>query len=178
MAYRRIAIFTRQESLPIPAAYHLLMSKKHFETLIDANNCRVFVIPIQLAGYPANGSSIYSLMVDYFAETDNVILALASGNDLSNPSVFGDAYNGITTAALIDEPNDFYLRVGNKSNPGPTIDGRNKPEISSPGSSQTTPSIWSDTSSYSTVKDGATSFAVPQTGGVAALLLEYADNSA
>ena len=146
------------------------------EALINTYNCRVFVTAIALSG-DANGSSPWSLMYDYFAYTNNVIFALASGNDLSNPSIFGDAYNGITTAALIDEPNDFYLRVGSKSNPGPTIDGRKKPEISCPGSSQTTTSIGSDTSSYTTVKDGATSFSVPQAGGVAALLLEYADST-
>jgi hypothetical protein len=116
-------------------------------------------------------------MYDYFAYTNDVIFALASGNDSLNPSIFGDAYNGITTAALIDEPNNFYLRVGNLSNFGPTIDGRKKPEISCPGSSQTTTSIGSDTSSYTTLKDGATSFCVPQTGGVAALLLGYADST-
>lgn len=145
--------------------------------LINTHNCRVLVTAIALSG-DANGSSSYSLMYDFFAYTNNVVFALASGNDSSNPLIFGDAYNGITTAALIDEPNDFYLKIGNSSNPGPTIDGRNKPEISCPGSSQTTPSIWSDTSYYTTIKDGATSFAVPQTGGVAALLLQYANQTA
>jgi Subtilase family len=144
--------------------------------LIKSHNCKVIVTPIQLSG-TANGSSLYSLMFDYFAYTNNVVFALASGNDTINPTIFGDAYNGITTAALIDEPNDFYLQVGNSSNPGPTIDGRKKPEISCPGSSQTTPSIGSDTDYYTTVKDGATSFAIPQTAGVAALLLQYANST-
>jgi hypothetical protein len=144
--------------------------------LIKSHNCKVVVTPIQLSG-TANGSSLYSLMFDYFAYTNNVVFALASGNDTINPTIFGDAYNGITTAALIDEPNDFYLQVGNSSNPGPTIDGRKKPEISCPGSSQTTPSIGSDTDYYTTVKDGATSFAIPQTAGVAALLLQYANQT-
>lgn len=146
------------------------------EALIDTNNCKVIVTAIALDG-DADGSSDYSLMYDYFANTRDVVFALASGNNSSNPHIFGDIYNGITTAALIDEPNDFYLRVGSISNPGPTIDGRNKPEISCPGSSQTTTSIGSNTSYYTTVKDGATSFAVPQTGGVAALLLEYANQT-
>ncbi|MCX5632500.1 MAG: S8 family serine peptidase [Phycisphaerae bacterium] len=150
------------------------------EALINTYNCRVLVTAIALpspAFGDANGSSSWSLMYDYFAYTNNVIFALASGNGPSTPSIFGDAYNGITTAALIDEPNNFYLRVGNLSNFGPTIDGRKKPEISCPGSSQTTPSIGSNTASYTTVKDGATSFSVPQTGGVAALLLGYADST-
>ncbi len=145
-------------------------------SLINSHNCKVIVTPIQLGG-TANGSSYYSLMFDYFAYNNNVIFALASGKDSTNPTIFGDAYNGITTAALIDEPNGFYLRVGNSSNPGPTVDGRKKPEISCPGSSQTTPSIGSDTDYYITAKDGATSFAIPQTAGVAALLLQYANSN-
>jgi hypothetical protein len=144
--------------------------------LINTYNCRVFVLPIQLPGY-ANGSSQHSLMLDYFAYTYDVVFALASGNDSTNVTVFGDAYNGITAGGLIDEPNDFYLKVGNQSNPGPTVDGRKKPEITCPSSSQTTPSIWSNTSYYTTSKSGATSFAIPQTGGIAALLLQYADST-
>ncbi|MDD5135663.1 MAG: S8 family serine peptidase [Phycisphaerae bacterium] len=145
--------------------------------LIDTYNCRIFVLPIQLSGY-ANGSSQYSLMLDYFAYTNDVIFALASGNGPTNVTVFGDAYNGITAGALIDEPNDFYLKVGAQSNYGPTVDGRKKPEITCPASSQTTASIWSDISYYTTSKtSGATSYAVPHTGGVAALLLQYADST-
>jgi hypothetical protein len=147
------------------------------EALINTYGCKVIVTAIALSG-DANGLSSYSLMYDYFAYTGDTVFALASGNGPTNPSIFGDAYNGITTAALIDEPSDFYLKVGNLSSPGPTIDGRKKPEISCPGSSQTTTSIASDTASYTTAKDGATSFAVPQTGGAAALLLEYANQTA
>jgi len=145
-------------------------------TFITAYNCKVFVLPIQFTG-KANGSSSYSKMIDYYAYANDVVFALASGNDLSYPTIFGDAYNGITAGALIDEPNDYYFKVGSKSNPGPTIDYRKKPEICCPGSRQITPSIDSDTSYYTTIKDGATSFAVPHTGGVAALLLQYANQT-
>lgn len=140
--------------------------------LIHNKGCRVIITPIQL---PPTIDPNWSRMYDYYAEQYDVIFANAAGNDYSNVTVFGDGYNGITTAALIDEPNNYYLRVGSLSCPGPTIDGRRKPDISSPGSSQTTPSIGSDTDYYTTVKDGATSFAVPQAGGVAALLLQYAN---
>ncbi|MBN1787383.1 MAG: S8 family serine peptidase [Sedimentisphaerales bacterium] len=146
------------------------------EALINTYGCKVIVTAVALAG-EADGSSDYSLMYDYFANTGDVIFALASGNNASHPYIFGDIYNGITTAALIDEPNDFYIRIGNMSATGPTVDGRNKPDISCPGSSQTTTSVWSDVAYYNTIKDGATSFAVPQTGGIAALLLEYANQS-
>lgn len=145
-------------------------------SLINTYNCRVVLCPLQLNG-SANGSSFYTLMFDYYANTYNVVFAIASGNGVSNPTIFGDAYNGITTGALIDQPNDVYLQVGSASNPGPTVDGRKKPEITAPGSSQTTPSIGSDTDYYTTVRDGATSFSIPQTAGVAACLLQYANQS-
>ncbi|HAL44878.1 MAG TPA: hypothetical protein DCP47_03025 [Phycisphaerales bacterium] len=146
-----------------------------FNALISSN-CKVFVLPLQLGG-TANGDSVYSKMVDYYAYTNNLIIALASGNDYSYPTIFGDAYNGITTGALIDETSGYYDKVGTKSNPGPTVDGRNKPDICAPGSSQVTPHITSTTAIYTTVKDGATSFSEPQTGGIATLLLQYANST-
>jgi hypothetical protein len=149
-----------------------------FETFIDTHKCRVFVLPLQFSGFTADGLSNYSNMVDYYAFQYNVILALASGNNYTYPTVFGDAYNGITTGALIDERTGYYDRVGNSSNPGLTVDGRNKPDITAPGSSQVTTHITSTTAVYTTAKDGATSFSCPQTAGIAALLLQYADSTA
>jgi hypothetical protein len=134
------------------------------------------VLPLQLGG-TANGNDDMTMMIDYYAYEKNVIIALASGNDYSYPTIFGDAYNGITTGALIDETSGYYDKVGTKSNPGPTIDSRNKPDICAPGSSQITPHITSTTAYYITTKDGATSFSEPQTGGIAALLLQYADST-
>jgi len=151
-----------------------------FSDLINNYNCRVFVIPLQF-GDTADGSSDFTKIADYFAWNDNVILALAAGNINGGNmkiTVFGDAYNGITTGTLVDEPNGFYSKVGYLSLAGYTVDGRKKPDITSPGSSQLTPHIASDVSYYTTVKDGATSFSIPQTGGVAALLLQYADSTA
>lgn len=145
------------------------------QSLINNNDCRIIMTGFQLN--PNSVSGQWTLMYDYFAETYDVIFANAAGNDYSYITIFGDGYNGITTAALIDEPNNFYLRVGNSSNPGPTLDGRRKPDVAAPGSSQTTPSIWGNTSHYTTVRDGATSFSMPQTAGLAALLLEYADST-
>jgi hypothetical protein len=142
-----------------------------------ARNCRVFVIPLQYPDVP-DANSNFSKLVDYYAYEHNVVLALASGNDYAYPTVFGDAFNGITTGALIDETAGYYDKVGTKSNPGPTIDGRNKPEITAPGSSQVTPHITSTTAAYTTAKDGATSFSISQTAGIAALLLQYANTTA
>ncbi|MCE5340095.1 MAG: S8 family serine peptidase [Planctomycetaceae bacterium] len=147
-----------------------------FEAFIDTYNCRVFVLPLQYSG-DTDGSSNLSKMVDYYAFQYNVVLALASGNEYIYPTIFGDAYNGITTGALIDETSGYYDKVGTLSNPGPTTDGRNKPDISAPGSSQVTPHITSTTAAYTTVKDGATSFSCPQTAGIAALLLQYTNST-
>jgi hypothetical protein len=150
---------------------------------IQTRGCKVIVTGIALPiSVVPNGQSQWTLMYDYYAENYDIVFAIAAGNSYANVNVFGDAYNGITTAALMDEPNDFYLQVGiagisSMSNPGPTVDGRRKPEISCPGSNQTTPGIGSNTDYYTTYKDGATSFSVPQTAGVAALLLEYANGT-
>lgn len=148
-----------------------------FKTFINTYNCRVFVIPLQYSDVP-DANSNFSKLVDYYAYKNNVILALASGNDYAYPTVFGDAFNGITTGALIDDVAGYYDRVGTKSNPGPTVDGRNKPDITAPGSSQIAPHITSTTAAYTTAKDGATSFSISQTAGIAALLLQYADSTA
>lgn len=153
--------------------------EKGLDDFTNKYNCKVFLIPLMLTD-DANGNTIYSKILDYYAYNKNIIFALAPGNTGYGPTriaVFGDAYNGITTGALIDEPNTIYSRVGASSLPGPTIDGRKKPDIVAPGSSQITPSISDDLSYYPTIKDGATSFSIPQTAGIAALLLQYAKST-
>jgi hypothetical protein len=152
-----------------------------FNTLIDDNDCRVFVLPLQYSG-TADANSSFSKLVDYYAYEKNVVLALASGNDYSYPTIFGDAYNGITTGGLMDACTPgIYSQVGTKSNPGPTVDGRNKPDITAPASRHTTASIGTTTAAYITDSPGylygATSFSCAQTAGVAALLLQYADST-
>jgi len=149
--------------------------------LIDDNDCKIIVTGIQLGpdDVTANGQSQWTLMYDYFAQQYDVVFANASGNFYSNITVFGDAYNGITTGGLREtEPNKFF-RVGDANCPGPTIDGRRKPDVTAPSTNQVAPG-YSGSNNYWNpgYGDGATSWAVPHTAGVAALLLEYANQTA
>ncbi len=150
-----------------------------FEEL-RSQNCRVVVTGFQLPiTIPANGSSVWSLLYDYYAYKYDMIFANAAGNDASSITVFGDAFNGITTAGLIVTEPDVYRRVGTASNPGPTIDGRHKPDIAGPAQNLWVPTSSSDNAwkTEGTTR-GETSWAGPHTAGVAALLLGYADTTA
>ncbi len=148
--------------------------------LINTYNCRVIVTGFQLE-INGDGSSIWTLAYDYFAYQNGVVFANAAGNNNTYITIFGDAYNGVTTGGLrLNNPvNEFdYRRVGSISGQGLTADGRRKPEITAPSQSQTVPNSASDTS-WVTVGTtyGETSWAVPQTAGAAALLIGLADGT-
>lgn len=144
------------------------------QALVDG--CTVIVTGIQLGG-TADGNSIWSLIYDYYAYEYNLIFATAAGNYTPSITVFGDTYNSITTGGLIGTATDLYDKVGSGSNPGLTADGRQKPDIAAPSQSQTVPTHTS-TTAWTTVGStaGETSWAVPHTGGVAAVLLSYAED--
>ena len=145
--------------------------------LIHTIGCKVIVTGIQL---PPTVDPNWSRMYDYYAEHYDVVFANAAGNFYPNITVFGDCYNGITTGGLEDPITDNYFRVGDVSNPGPTIDGRRKPEVMAPSTYQVAPGYSSGSNNYwnTGYGDGATSWSVPHTAGVAALLLEYANQTA
>jgi hypothetical protein len=146
--------------------------------LITKYNCRVIMTGFMIDGINPNGQSQWTLLYDYYAYTHNVIFANASGKDYTNPTVFGDGYNGITTGGLVVTDPNIYLKVGTNSNIGPTMDGRRKPDLVAPSQNQTMPSGGTDTSWYEwTAADGATSLSTPHTAGVAALLLGLADQT-
>ncbi|MHC4192585.1 MAG: S8 family serine peptidase [Planctomycetota bacterium] len=156
--------------------------------LISVKNCRVIVTGIQLydsiLAIP-NGNSIWTKIYDYYAYNYDVVFANAAGNFIYDPcgilitdrvTIFGDAYNGITTGGLRTTDPDVYGRIGSKSCEGPTQDGRNKPELAGPVQNQTVPSGGSDTSWFVwTSAGGETSFSAPHAAGVAALLLGLVD---
>lgn len=161
-----------------------------FNELINEQSCRVIVTGIQLPygpnypGYPPpDGNSDNSKIYDYYADTYDVIFANAAGNAVehySNITIFGDAHNGITTGGLRETEPNKYFRVGNVTNTGPTLDGRRKPEVTAPSTYQVAPGYSSSSDNYwnGGYGDGATSWAVPHTAGVAALLLQYANQTA
>ena len=142
------------------------------------DGCSVIVTGIQLGGI-ADGDSIWSLIYDYYAYEYNLVFATAAGNYSSGITIFGDTYNSITTGGLIGTATDLYDKVGPSSNPGYTADNRQKPDIVAPSQAQWTPVSSSDVSWNTALPDsgGQTSWAVPHTGGVAAVLLSYADTT-
>ncbi|RKY13430.1 MAG: hypothetical protein DRP52_02850, partial [Planctomycetota bacterium] len=153
------------------------------DTLIKKSNCRVIMTGIQLPEKitTADGNSGWSKIYDYYAETYDVIFAAAAGNSSPRVTVFGDIYNGITTAGLVkNDPNALgYSKIGSASNKGPTADGRKKPDIAAPTQGLVAPTSGGD-DHWSTLDAngrGLTSYAVPHTAGVAALLLEAAAKS-
>jgi hypothetical protein len=114
-----------------------------FNELINQQSCRVIVTGIQVPydpNYPPpDGNSDNTKLYDYYADTCDVVFANAAGNRYSNITIFGDSYNGITTGGLEEPITDNYFRVGDITNPGPTIDGRRKPDIMAPSTNQVAP---------------------------------------
>jgi len=148
---------------------------------INNHNCRVIVSGFELEGLAPDGQSSWTMLYDYYAYQYGVIFANPAGNQNTIVTVFGDAYNGITTGGLrLNDPNDQneYRRPGNISGSGPTSDGRRKPDITAPSQTQTVPSAYNDVSwiNVGTLL-GETSYAVPQMAGAAALLLGLADET-
>jgi hypothetical protein len=147
------------------------------ETLITQHHCRIVVTGVQLPAdrIGPDGNSIWSKIYDYYADTYDVFFANAAGNSSSQITVFGDSYNGLTTAGLKKNEMGAFARVGSISNSGPTADGRKKPELAAP-SQATAPSAGGDDLWITADPNGLglTSFAAPFTAGTAALLLEAA----
>ena len=151
--------------------------------LINDHNCRVIVTGFELVDPNINpdGNNFWTMLYDYYAYQYGVIFINAAGNEYTYVSVFGDAYNGITTGGLrlTDPTNSYdYRRAGLASGSGPTTDGRRKPDITAPAEQQTVPTSASDTA-WTTVGStgGETSWSAPQATGAAALLQGLADNT-
>lgn len=148
------------------------------EELIVKHHCRIIVTGIQVGnGDPtADGRSLLSKLYDYYAEHYDVIFANAAGNNCPRVSVFGDSYNGITTAGLVRDASGRYTKAGTASNRGPTADGRHKPDVAAPTQGLRVPDAENDNAwlTLDAGGQGLTSFAEPQTAGTAALLLEAA----
>jgi hypothetical protein len=128
-----------------------------------------------------DGSSAWTVMYDYYADTYNIVFANPAGNYSGtdpNISVFGDAYNGITTGGLAYVEPAVWRKVGSISCLGPTVDGRRKPDVVGPSQGQTMPDAASDTAWLNwPTAGGETSLSTPHTAGVAALLLSLANST-
>lgn len=149
------------------------------DQLIDTQQCQVIVTAISLPGIDPDGQDYFSRIYDYYAYWDNAVFATAAGNQNTHITVFGDTFNSITTGGLEVTDPDIYAEVGRVSGSGPTQDGRRKPDLTAPAESQWVPraggnTAWDNVGS----SDGQTSYSVPHTAGVAALLLGLADDTA
>jgi len=151
--------------------------KDALDELITGQGCKVIVTGLSLGkAIDPDGQSDWTLLYDYYAYHYNVIFADAAGNEITQISVFGDAYNGITTGGL--DGDTEYVRVGSLSGSGPTSDGRRKPDVVAPSQNQTMPNASANNSWYTwTTSGGHTSLSAPHTAGVAALLLGLADDT-
>jgi len=175
-AHLHSARFSNKQLYPSKVAQAL-------EALVKNYNCRVIMTGIQLPKdiVIADGNSNWSKLYDYYAETYDIIFVGAAGNSSPQLTVFGDIYNGITTTGLVkNDPNSsVYSKTGSASNKGPTADGRKKPEIGAPTQGLVVPTSSGD-DHWSTLDAngrGLTSYAIPHTAGVVALLLEAAAKS-
>lgn len=155
---------------------------KALDTLIKQQNCRIIMTGIQLPEdiVASDGNSDWSKLYDYYAETYDVTFASAAGNSEPRVTVFGDLHNGITTAGLVrGDPNGIYDTIGSASNRGPTADGRKKPEVAAITHNLAAPTsggkdAWK---TLDPTGKGLTSYAIPHTAALAALLLETAEKS-
>jgi len=152
------------------------------DELIRKQHCRIIMTGIQLPKeiVEADGNSDWTKLYDYYAETYDVIFAVAAGNSSPQVTVFGDACNGITTTGMVkSDPNGIYDYIGAISNRGPTVDGRKKPEVAAPTQDLVAPTSAGDDlwETLDPTGRGLTSYAIPHTAGVAALLLEAAAKS-
>ncbi len=157
--------------------------KYTLEELIEPENsrqCRVIMTGIQWDS-DGTGQDSYVLAYDYYAEEFNVIFANPAGNyqtGFTNIEAPGDAFNGITVGGLNVTDPDEYLQVGSISLWGPTQDGRNKPDVVAPSEDQTIPTNTGIDNWYTFGgTTGATSFSTPHVAGIAALMLDMADDT-
>lgn len=148
------------------------------DELIFKKNCRIILTGLQITtdSVQPDGNSIWTKIYDYYAETYDVLFVNAAGNSSSQITIFGDSYNGITTAGLVKDQTGSFAKVGRISNRGPTLDGRKKPELAAPTEDMLVPTSTGD-DQWTTLDPnglGLTSYAIPHTAGAAALLLEAA----
>ena len=122
------------------------------------------------AGNPAPYNQT-AVDVDTFTwdNEDHLVLGSA-GNTGEEQGAPGTAKNAICCGAAQADPNEMNLGDGN---PGPTLDGRRKPDLVSPGCNLT--SADDGTACGTTTWSGAcaTSWATPTAAGAAALVRQY-----
>lgn len=157
-----------------------LIDLKWIEDALDqlaAEGVRTAVTGFQITGKEADGQSAYARMYDYYADRYDILFANPAGNAKPGVTIFGDSCNGLTIAGLATDPPDAYSCVGSTSNPGPTADGRRKPDIAAPAKDLWVPASSGDTAWTRQGNNGETSWAGPHAAGCAAVLFGYAQTT-
>lgn len=126
----------------------------------------------------ANGDSALSRFIDTIISSYHVVWANAAGNSGSSSSTIevpGDAINCISVANFNDgnSRNPAVWTIASSSSRGPTIDGREKPDIAAPGTNIIScNNNWEGTGQDFVSKTG-TSMSTPFVAAGAALLWQY-----
>jgi subtilisin family serine protease len=126
----------------------------------------------------ANGDSALSRFIDTIISSYSVVWANAAGNSGSASSTIevpGDAINCISVANFNDgnSLNPAVWSIASSSSRGPTVDGREKPDIAAPGTNiMSCNNNWEGASQDFVSKTG-TSMSTPFVAAGAALLWQY-----
>ena len=124
----------------------------------------------------SDGNAPLDLLVDYVADSRNILVTLAAGNfgNAVPPHAPAAVRNGLTVGALVDGSENFS-RVVSFSDGGPTSDGRSKPDVVAPGFLlHLANAAWDDDPLNPLVSTrSGTSYAAPQAAGLAAQMIEY-----
>ncbi len=122
-----------------------------------------------VADVPDCGLYSMSMFADWMAANRGALMALGTGNATDKIGVPGGNYNQITVGGL-DATKLHPAAFG----PGPTFDGRSKPDILAPATGQYLPNA-AGANSFAYEPGSFDSFAIPYVAGAAALVREYGD---
>lgn len=133
------------------------------------DSLKVRVLQMSLGGKPTDGTDALSRAVDAVADQGLLTVAAAGNNGPGEKTV---GVPGVARRALTVGAVDKSLKIAPFSSRGPTIDGREKPEIVAPGVgiTSTLPAAAASGGYYGT--QSGTSMAAPHVAGVAALVFE------
>src|SRR5262249_5208996 len=136
-----------------------------------ANGANLINFSLAYAGGDASGNSNLSLMADYLTFGLRIPVTVAAGNSgndfLPIPQGPADAFNVFSVGATSAASN--YGRVASFSSFGPTVGGRNAPNIVAPGETLSVPAA--HTTGFTTAT--GTSFSAPEVTGILAGQIEY-----